>query len=439
MQKIIRNRQNWGMSLLVIFLIVIVWCFGIRTPAYSVCIDGQKALVVTNKADVSTALNQMQDEEMGKRVDVNRTFAKRGDVLPAEKVALELKLALQPKVMAASLIINGEPTVHVQDKATAEALLEKLKQENTSLAEGEKLLSMGFEEDVQITEGMVIADKVSDWDDAWNLIKIGTASPQIYNVKEGDCLWTIARAHDMYISEIVQTNNIQEDAILALGQSIILNKSTPLISVVANVEGTENVAIPYQTKTENSNSISGIKVKTEGQNGEKFIAYTATIRNGILEKKDILEEKIIKEAVDKVIVKGPRATQLASRSGSSGGVSTGRLNWPVSGSISQSYGGRHTGLDIAGSSGTRIVAADGGVVTFTGWQGNYGNLVIISHGNGLVTRYAHCSSISVSSGQRVSQGQKIATRGSTGHSTGPHLHFEVMQNGSFRNPINYLR
>lgn len=439
MQNVIRDRQNWGMSLLVIFLIVIVWCFGIRTPVYSVSIDGQKALVVADKADVSTALNQIHDEEIGKRVDVNRTFAKRSDVLPAENVALELKLALQPKVMAASLIINGVPTVHVQDKATAETLLEKLKQDNTSLAEGEKLLSMGFEEDVQIAEGMVIADNVSDWNDAWNLINIGTSSPQIYNVKEGDSLWSIARAHDMYISDIVQSNDIQEDAILDLGQSIILNKPTPLITVVAKVEGSENVAIPYQTQTENNNSISGVKVKTEGQNGEKFVAYTATIRNGIMETKDILEEKIIKEAVDKVIVKGARTTQVASRGGGSRGVSTGRLNWPVSGSISQSYGGRHTGLDIAGSSGSSIAAADGGVVTFAGWQGGYGKFVIISHGNGLVTRYAHCSSISVSSGQRVSQGQKIATRGSTGHSTGPHLHFEVMQNGSFRNPINYLR
>ena len=235
MQDIIRNRQNWGMSLLVMSLIVIVWCFGIRTPAYSVSIDGQKALVVADKADVSTALNQMHDEEIGKRVDVNRTFAKRSDVLPAENVALELNLALQPKVMAASLIINGVPTVNVQDKATAETLLEKLKQDNTSLAEGEKLLSMGFEEDVQIAEGMVIADKVSDWNDAWNMINIGTASPQTYNVKEGDSLWSIARAHDMYISDIVQSNDIQEDAILDLGQSIILNKPTPLITVVAKV------------------------------------------------------------------------------------------------------------------------------------------------------------------------------------------------------------
>jgi murein DD-endopeptidase MepM/ murein hydrolase activator NlpD len=144
---------------------------------------------------------------------------------------------------------------------------------------------------------------------------------------------------------------------------------------------------------------------------------------------------VLKVAVDRVIVKGSKATyQVASR----GGTSSGDLDWPVYGSISQSYSGRHTGLDIAGPSGTAIGAADSGTVTFAGWDGGYGYFVIINHGNGLVTRYAHCSKLYVSAGDWVNQGQSIGARGSTGHSTGPHLHFEVLQNGSFRNPINYL-
>jgi murein DD-endopeptidase MepM/ murein hydrolase activator NlpD len=261
-------------------------------------------------------------------------------------------------------------------------------------------------------------------------------TPQVYTVKEGDSLWSIARAHDMYVTDIVASNGIQEDSILNLGQSIILSKPTPLITVVAQVEGNETVVIPYKTITENDNSVNGIKTKTEGQNGEKFIAYTATLRNGIVENKEIIEEKVVKAAVDKVLVKG-RSVQVASRG--SGGVSTGKLAWPVSGSISQSYGNGHTGLDIAGPTGSAIGAADGGVVTFAGWQGGYGNFVIIKHGNGMVTRYAHCSKLLVKSGQKVSQGQTIGLRGSTGRSTGPHLHFEVMVGGSFRNPINYLR
>jgi murein DD-endopeptidase MepM/ murein hydrolase activator NlpD len=153
-----------------------------------------------------------------------------------------------------------------------------------------------------------------------------------------------------------------------------------------------------------------------------------------MEKRDISEEKIIKEVVDKVVVNGSRTYQVASR----GGGASADLDWPVYGSITQSFGGGHTGIDIAGSSGTTIMAADDGNVSSASYQGGYGNFVVINHGNGLVTRYAHCSSLLVTPGQYVARGEAIATRGSTGHSTGPHLHFEVLQNGSFRNPINYL-
>jgi len=435
MQNILRNKQIWGNCLLGLFLVVFIWCFGIKTPAYSVIVDGQKEFVVEKAEDVTGALNQLHNEEYASRVVCKRTLASRSQLMAPEKIALETKLALQPKTYAAAIVIDGQPVVYVENREVAESLLDQLKKDNAPLAPGESLLSVDFAENVQITEGNVAAAKVVTANDAWNLINLGTDTPQIYKAQPGDTLWTIARQNNMYVSDIVQTNHIQEDSILALGQAIILNKPQPLITVIAKVEGSGNVVIPYQTQTLTDNSISGIKVKTEGQNGEKYIAYTAIKRNGDLESKDVSEEKVLKEAVDKVVIKGGRATyQVASR----GGTASGRLNWPVSGYISQSFGGRHTGIDIAGPSGTTITAADGGVVTFAGYQGSYGYIVIINHGNGLVTRYAHCSRFLVSSGQSVSQGQAIALRGSTGHSTGPHVHFEVLQNGSFRNPINYL-
>lgn len=118
---------------------------------------------------------------------------------------------------------------------------------------------------------------------------------------------------------------------------------------------------------------------------------------------------------------------------------------PVSGSISSRFGaissvrsGAHTGLDIATSMGTPIVAAASGTVTCASYQGNLGNLVKISHGNGIETYYGHCSKIYVKVGQQVSQGEKIAAVGSTGNSTGPHLHLEIRVNGVAYNPQNYL-
>jgi murein DD-endopeptidase MepM/ murein hydrolase activator NlpD len=436
MQYILRNKKILANCLGAIFIIAVIWCFGIKTPAYSIYVDGNKEFVVENSKDVTVSLDQMQNEELGKRVVVKRTLVSRSQLVPTARVAEELNLALQPKTEVASIIVNGQAVVSLKSKAEADAILQELKANNAPLAPGEKLLSADFEQQVEVVEGEVPVTKVLAWNDAWNMIKLGTDAPQKYNVLPGDSLWTIARKNNMYVSDITQANNLQEDNILALGQQIILNKPQPLITVIAQVQGTETVPIPYQTQTSTDNSITGIQVKTEGQNGEEYVAYTATIRNGDLESREVSEDNVIKAAVDRVVVKGTRATyQVASR----GGSSSGRLDWPLYGTITQPFVvGGHTGIDIAGSIGTAIGAADGGVVTFAGWDGGYGNFVIINHGNGLVTRYAHCSSILVRVGQQVGQGQPIATRGSTGNSTGPHLHFEVLQNGSFRNPINYL-
>ena len=115
---------------------------------------------------------------------------------------------------------------------------------------------------------------------------------------------------------------------------------------------------------------------------------------------------------------------------------------PVSGTITSRFGSRgrgtHTGLDIAASTGTPIKAAASGTVTYSGYKGSYGNLVIITHSDGTQTYYAHCNTLKVTTGQSVSQGQVIATVGSTGNSTGPHLHLEVRVNGIAQNPQNYV-
>ena len=118
---------------------------------------------------------------------------------------------------------------------------------------------------------------------------------------------------------------------------------------------------------------------------------------------------------------------------------------PISGTISSRFGskssvrsGAHTGLDIAAPKGTPIKAAASGTVIFAGKKGSYGNLVVISHGNGIQTFYGHCSTINVTKGDYVSQGAVVAKVGSTGNSTGNHLHLEIRVNGVARNPQNYL-
>ena len=115
---------------------------------------------------------------------------------------------------------------------------------------------------------------------------------------------------------------------------------------------------------------------------------------------------------------------------------------PVSGVLTSRYGYRwgrtHTGIDIGVPTGTPVKASASGTVTFAGWKGSLGNLVVISHGNGVQTYYGHNSKILVKAGQSVSQGEVIAKAGSTGRSTGSHVHFEIRVNGSAYNPLGYV-
>ena len=127
---------------------------------------------------------------------------------------------------------------------------------------------------------------------------------------------------------------------------------------------------------------------------------------------------------------------------------SGQLGWPVSGEITSPYGYRthpiwgttiyHSGIDIGVDEGTPVHAADGGTVVWSGWMGGYGYAVVIDHGNGMSTLYGHNSELAVSEGQDVSKGQVIAYAGSTGNSTGPHVHFEVRISGDPVDPMGYL-
>ena len=165
----------------------------------------------------------------------------------------------------------------------------------------------------------------------------------------------------------------------------------------------------------------------------------------------------VENAVSSLYVQKPQVTVAKTKTTSVGSVNTATtiaggkvslgisLTRPVSGIISSRFGVRssirssaHTGLDIATSTGTPVLAAASGTVTFSGRKGSYGNLLVITHSNGVQTYYGHCSKLYVSAGTTVTQGQTVAAVGSTGNSTGPHLHFEVRVNGVAYNPQNYL-
>ena len=338
----------------------------------------------------------------------------------AKIIARELKLV----TTGAAIVVDGKPVVVVSNESKAREVLEQLKKGYTGCEPEEKLISAEFEQKVQIKQKTVSADKMVSPDQALQILQTGTDSPTIYEVKEGDSLWLIARRHDTHVVDIVAANKLESEQ-LKPGQKLAISTTSPYIDVVTVVEGTREEKIPYKTRTEIDRKSSSVKVRQAGKEGQKQVTYRLTCKNGTMVDKNILSENIKEEAVDRVIVKGEKIV-VASRGS---GRSSGTLSWPVYGRITSGYGARggsHKGIDIGAKNGTPIRAADGGTVRFAGWSGGYGQMVEIAHGNGVVTRYAHCSKLLVSKGSKVSKGQVIAYVGTTGRSTGPHLHFEVL-------------
>ena len=184
---------------------------------------------------------------------------------------------------------------------------------------------------------------------------------------------------------------------------------------------------------------------------QEALAYYGQLEAQFERQRQELEAE--KARIDALV--GRLQAQFGGQASGLGGGS-GRFSWPERGAITQGFGCTdflaepydpscpshhfHTGIDIGCSFGTPIAAADAGVVSYVnyGWGGGYGNFVLITHGGGFATLYAHPSSIAVTTGEGVRRGQVIGAEGSTGLSTGPHLHFEVRLNGAYQNPLSYL-
>ncbi len=199
----------------------------------------------------------------------------------------------------------------------------------------------------------------------------------------------------------------------------------------------------FKTVTQTDNHLyKGVtKVKRQGVVGLTEKTILVVFNNGKVVSKEQIKTVVLSETQDEVIVKGTRKRpEVSLKQGD-------KYLWPLENGasyyISSYYGYRsgrlHKGVDIITNYGTKILAADDGVVTRASWYSSYGYCVDIRHNDGTVTRYAHCSSLDVSAGDTVVMGEVIARVGSTGRSTANHLHFEVWVNGSYTtNPLNYV-
>ncbi|WP_113671677.1 M23 family metallopeptidase [Vallitalea guaymasensis] len=334
-------------------------------------------------------------------------------------------------VKAKVLSIDEQTKIVLKDDQTAESVLEDVKSGYISQDHQGSVEAVAFVESVQEDTLYVSQESIVQKDEAVSKLKSSKDEKVTYTIKSGDTLSEIANGNGMGLSELLKINpQFKQDSVIQIGQEVNLMVPKPLLSVKVKEQLTyeESIASPVEYQKDSSKYKTYKKTIQQGEPGIKELTTNVTCINGLESEREIVSEKVIKEPTKTIIVVGTRTLPTFSR--------------PVYGRITSPFGRRwgsfHTGIDIGVPRGTKVKASESGTVIFSGWSGGYGYLVKIDHGEGYVTYYAHNSKLYVKKGQKVTKGQSIAASGSTGNSTGPHVHFEVRKNGVPQNPSNYL-
>lgn len=329
-----------------------------------------------------------------------------------------------------AITVDGKFLVALKNREDAIEVLSRIEDKYGKGAE-----KVYFKENVEVEEKNIPMFFVYNINEALDKLQNPIKEPIEYVVKKNDTLWSIARKNNMKVDNILNLNPGLTDNILP-GESIKLSEGKMPLTVVTEKKVVYIDDIPYETITKSDDSMySNIKkITKDGVVGSKLVTAIVKSYNGRIIETNILNENVIKSSSPQVVTVGSKELPKT--------VATGVFSYPIRGYITSRYGQRwgriHTGVDIAARMGDPIYAADGGKVIYSGWKGGYGYLIEIDHENGYITYYGHCSKLLVNLGDEIYKGQEIGLIGSTGHATGPHLHFEVRKNGIPVNPLIYL-
>lgn len=342
---------------------------------------------------------------------------------------------------AYGVYVNDEFVGAVMDKTEINnALAQRLSEYKTM---GTDAVDIQYKDAVIYEEGLYLSSSVFSADEMKTKLFSKETENTICLSEEGDTLPLIAAKYNMSLIDIKQLNKgISETDPLPEGTAVYVTKTKSFLPV-QYVRTIDRISyISYKTEMISTPSLSAgeSSILVKGERGEKLSKVQITYLDGIETYSETISTVISKKPVNEQIGVGtfhayPEDSSIVL-------TGTGQFMWPVNGGyISDTFmsGRIHKGIDIAANEGTEIYAADAGTVIASGWNaGGYGYMVMVDHGNGYQTLYAHCSSLTVHTGESVLAGEIIARVGSTGSSTGNHLHFEVRHDGMCYNPLNFL-
>lgn len=354
-------------------------------------------------------------------------------------------------VDAYDFIVDGEVkyTIPSDQYDDLELLMKKYKMDFLSvsnISNSAKILSVEFKQDIQVVERKVEEEELDSIDDIALEFQKNEEEAIYHTIVENDNLWDIGVTYGMNLAKIVEYNPFlgareEKDYMIWPKEVLLMKPANPVYDVVVKLQNTALEPVPFETiKIEDKNLFTSQRIiLKEGIEGEKNVVYDIVMENGYATSIEAIQETILKEPVSAEVKVGTKRT-LSYGGGNNYGVTTGRLTsgygyrtHPISGVKTF-----HNGIDIAAPTGTGVYSYASGTVISVSQNNTLGKYIAIDHGNGLVTRYLHLSKFNVEKGDKVSTGDRIGSVGNTGYSTGSHLHFEVLKNGSYQNPWNYI-
>ncbi len=398
----------------------------------TVAITAKRETALIACKDAKKELALYEGSEMG-NIKVAFTVANKEMFQNEDYAVNAVVAAFDGKQGAYGIYADGILVVALNSEEEAKEALNSYKDEFKK----EGVIETDFNKNVEILQARVKKGSVKNKEEALAALKLPAGGVKVHEVSEGETIYQIAVNYGTSEAKLMALNPGISPSTLQIGAKLNVSDNTPVIAVRTKEHSKEIEKIAYETnKVEDKNTYKGITiVVSDGQYGEKEVDYDVYRENGVVTKKVATNENILKNPVTKQVKVGSKQRPASAPTGSF-------MNPFAAGIVSSRYGGRsrgyHTGIDLAGKSGSPVYASDGGTVTFAGWNGGYGKMIKINHGNGYETYYAHLSSINVKNGAKVAKGTLIGKVGNTGNSTGPHLHFEIRKNGQTLNPGSFI-
>ncbi len=437
----------WAPGIAAVALISILFLFRSHTIALEVQVDGNIVSYVNNEREFSAAVSAVEKklaETLGENYcmytapEYRFVFIKRNKMADAENLYAQAYRAVTEEIgHHFGLYVDGELVAASERRENIERVLNELKKPYETGVENERI---EFVKDVEVRTGLFAPGTMKNEAELRALFEDST-NPLYYTIEEDDLLYDISEKTGLSQAMLHHLNPEMDERRLIPGRKLLI--STPDVylgvKVVRTITYEEEINYSTTRIKDSSLYVNQSKVKTAGRKGSKTITAEITYIDGVREDTNIISSVVTREPVTRELYVGTKSlpTSYSSLAGS------GAFIRPVNGCYIScgwyGYSG-HTAIDYSksGAYGTPVYASAGGTVIHASWSGGYGKLIKVRHSNGYVSCYAHLSSMLVSVGDRVTQGEQIGRIGSTGNSTGPHLHFEIRINGTPVNPRRYV-